>query len=169
MIKKLALFVALAASTATPAEAATLSDLKKVQHKVNSSVDFVPETEGRDNWRIPKMNGAGDCEDLALLKRNLLIEAGWPEDDLVLILVYKKTTSLKTKVVQAHIALHVPSQDVVLDASPEGAKDIPQPVQKYSDFMEFNQYKLYCNIADVSTASKARSAGERCAKKKIDE
>jgi predicted transglutaminase-like cysteine proteinase len=100
-----------------------------------------------------------------LLKRNLLIEAGWPEDDLVLILVYKKTTSLKTKVVQAHIALHVPSQDLVLDASPDGAKDIPQPVQKYSDFMEFNQYKLYCNIADVSTTSKARSAGDRCEKK----
>lgn len=63
--------------------------------KINNSVntEIVPMTDqelfGRPEvWVYPK--GKGDCEDLALLKRRLLIQAGWPVGAL-LITVARQT------------------------------------------------------------------------------
>lgn len=56
---------------------------------VNDYVNRLPEIEDEDNygrtefWAYPNRRG-GDCEDLALLKRKLLIARGWPVDALLL-------------------------------------------------------------------------------------
>ena len=39
-----------------------------------------------ERWSYPD-DGYGDCEDYALLKRRILIEAGWPREALLLTLV----------------------------------------------------------------------------------
>ena len=39
-----------------------------------------------DYWTLPA-HGKGDCEDYALLKRHLLIEAGWPASALLITVV----------------------------------------------------------------------------------
>jgi len=39
-----------------------------------------------ERWSYPD-DGYGDCEDYALLKRRMLIEAGWPREALLLTLV----------------------------------------------------------------------------------
>ncbi len=66
----------------TPARWSELND-------VNDYVNRLPEIEDSDNygrteyWTYPNERG-GDCEDLALLKRKLLIARGWPADAVLL-------------------------------------------------------------------------------------
>lgn len=69
--------------------AARWSELNEINDYVNRTI---PQIEDRDNygvaeyWSYPNARG-GDCEDLALLKRKMLIERGWPEQDLLLTVV----------------------------------------------------------------------------------
>lgn len=78
-------------STAGSARTATLTEarmeeLKQVTASVNSSIRQREdaETVGReDDWRLPT-TGVGDCEDLAILKKNELRKRGWPASTLLL-------------------------------------------------------------------------------------
>ena len=42
-----------------------------------------------ERWNYPD-DGYGDCEDYALLKRRMLIEAGWPREALLMTVVRDK-------------------------------------------------------------------------------
>lgn len=56
---------------------------------VNQTIEPVTDLElygVSDYWTLPQ-NGKGDCEDYALLKRHLLIEAGWPANALLITVV----------------------------------------------------------------------------------
>jgi len=65
------------------------SQLNEVNDYVNRAV---PQIEDIDNygvsekWAYPNERG-GDCEDLALLKRKMLIERGWPASNLLITVV----------------------------------------------------------------------------------
>lgn len=65
------------------------SQLNEVNDYVNRNI---PQIEDIDNygvqewWAYPNERG-GDCEDLALLKRKMLIERGWPQEDLLMTVV----------------------------------------------------------------------------------
>lgn len=65
------------------------SQLNEVNDYVNRSI---PQIEDIDNygvaekWAYPNERG-GDCEDLALLKRKMLIERGWPASNLLMTVV----------------------------------------------------------------------------------
>ena len=83
---------------------------------VNASVNLTiraatdDETYGRpEHWAYPD-NGAGDCEDLVLLKRRMLVEKGWPVGTL-LITVVRQTNG------EGHAVLTVLTDrgDLVLD------------------------------------------------------
>lgn len=60
---------------------------------VNAYVNGFPETTDEANynqieyWTAADRVRGGDCEDLALEKRKLLVERGWPEEDLLLATV----------------------------------------------------------------------------------
>jgi predicted transglutaminase-like cysteine proteinase len=57
-----------------------MAQLQQVNSYVNNTVAEVSDMEqyGRDDvWALP-INGKGDCEDFALLKRKLLVQRGWP-------------------------------------------------------------------------------------------
>src|SRR5690606_41175426 len=43
-----------------------------------------------EKWSSPE-DGIGDCEDYVLLKRKLLIEAGWPREALLITVVREKS------------------------------------------------------------------------------
>jgi predicted transglutaminase-like cysteine proteinase len=63
--------------------------LASINAFVNSSIEPVLDSEHAgvvDAWDYPT-DGKGDCEDYALLKRRLLIEAGFPRAALLLAVV----------------------------------------------------------------------------------
>src|SRR4051812_30686360 len=64
-------------------------DLSAVNDQVNRAVEPVTDLEnyGREEWWAYPVNGKGDCEDYVLLKRKLLIDAGWPRSALLIAVV----------------------------------------------------------------------------------
>ena len=65
------------------------TDLARINRWVNENVK--PMTD-MDHWGVVEKwsypdDGYGDCEDYALLKRRLLIEAGWPREALLMTVV----------------------------------------------------------------------------------
>jgi predicted transglutaminase-like cysteine proteinase len=64
-------------------------DLVRVNNWVNETIKPLTDLEHWgvvERWSYPD-DGYGDCEDYALLKRRMLIEAGWPREALLLTLV----------------------------------------------------------------------------------
>jgi predicted transglutaminase-like cysteine proteinase len=70
----------------------TWSDLIKVNNWVNDSIKAITDV---DHWGVVERwnmgeDGYGDCEDYALLKRKMLIQAGWPREALLMTVVRDK-------------------------------------------------------------------------------
>ena len=90
----LALFIGFQAVVPSTAQAAgvaltseKMAQLQQINSHVNSTIQEVEDMEqyGREDvWRIPT-SGKGDCEDFALLKRQMLIQRGWPASALSVI------------------------------------------------------------------------------------
>ncbi len=69
--------------------ATALKDLESVNRYVNEIVRPMTDLEHWgtiEKWSYPD-DGYGDCEDYALLKRRLLLRAGWPREALLLTVV----------------------------------------------------------------------------------
>ena len=69
--------------------ATALKDLENVNRYVNEIIRPMTDLEHWgtiEKWSYPD-DGYGDCEDYALLKRRLLIRAGWPREALLLTVV----------------------------------------------------------------------------------
>jgi predicted transglutaminase-like cysteine proteinase len=65
------------------------AELNKVNDYVNSAVPQVSDVALYDRdewWAYPDARG-GDCEDLAMMKRKLLIERGWAAENLLISVV----------------------------------------------------------------------------------
>ena len=61
-----------------------MAELHHINRYVNSTIIEVSDLEqyGREDvWALP-VNGKGDCEDFALLKRKMLTDRGWPASTL---------------------------------------------------------------------------------------
>jgi predicted transglutaminase-like cysteine proteinase len=70
----------------------TWSDLVKVNAWVNDSIKAVTDVEHWgvvERWSLGE-DGYGDCEDYALLKRRMLMQAGWPREALLMTVVRDK-------------------------------------------------------------------------------
>ncbi len=64
-------------------------DLVRVNKKVNETIKPMTDLEHYgvvEKWAYPD-DGYGDCEDYVLLKRRMLIEAGWPREALLITVV----------------------------------------------------------------------------------
>jgi predicted transglutaminase-like cysteine proteinase len=69
--------------------ATALRDLVSVNRYVNDTIKPMTDLEHWgtiEKWSYPD-DGYGDCEDYALLKRRVLIRAGWPREALLLTVV----------------------------------------------------------------------------------
>jgi predicted transglutaminase-like cysteine proteinase len=67
-------------------------DLLRVNHWVNDNVKPMTDMEHWgvvEKWSLPT-DGYGDCEDYVLLKRKMLIDAGWPREALLITVVRDK-------------------------------------------------------------------------------
>lgn len=65
------------------------TQLNEVNDYVNRNIPQIEDSENygvAEKWTYPNERG-GDCEDLALLKRRMLMERGWPADALLLTTV----------------------------------------------------------------------------------
>lgn len=70
-------------------DARALKAIAKVNHWVNAHVQAVSDMEHwgvADRWDLP-LDGKGDCEDYALLKRKMLMELGLPRQALLMTVV----------------------------------------------------------------------------------
>jgi predicted transglutaminase-like cysteine proteinase len=68
---------------------AALSDIERVNRKVNMAVQPVTDMDHWgvvDRWDYP-IDGKGDCEDYALLKRKILMHDGYPRQALLVTVV----------------------------------------------------------------------------------
>jgi predicted transglutaminase-like cysteine proteinase len=68
------------------------ADMVKVNAWVNDSIHPVTDLEHWgvvERWNYPD-DGKGDCEDYVLLKRRMLIQAGWPREALLITVVRDK-------------------------------------------------------------------------------
>jgi predicted transglutaminase-like cysteine proteinase len=82
--------------TGDPAEAAPLRlseavwhDLEEINGRVNASIEPVSDLDHwgvMDQWDYP-LDGRGDCEDYALLKRKILLARGYSQQSLLLTVV----------------------------------------------------------------------------------
>jgi predicted transglutaminase-like cysteine proteinase len=71
---------------------ASWRDLLKVNRWVNETVKPMSDMDHWgvvEKWSIPT-DGYGDCEDVVLLKRKMLIDAGWPREALLITVVRQK-------------------------------------------------------------------------------
>jgi predicted transglutaminase-like cysteine proteinase len=69
--------------------ARAFDDLVSLNHYVNVTIKPMSDLEHWgiiEKWSYPD-DGYGDCEDYALLKRRLLIRAGWPREALLITVV----------------------------------------------------------------------------------
>jgi predicted transglutaminase-like cysteine proteinase len=67
-------------------------DLLKVNRWVNAAVKPMTDMDHWgviEKWSLPT-DGYGDCEDYVLLKRKMLIDAGWPREALLITVVRDK-------------------------------------------------------------------------------
>ncbi|MEQ1671809.1 MAG: transglutaminase-like cysteine peptidase [Hyphomicrobium sp.] len=65
-----------------------LSELDEINREVNHEIEPATDAEiygVNELWTIPKRRG--DCEDFALLKRQRLMAAGWPQNALLITVV----------------------------------------------------------------------------------
>ena len=71
---------------------AAWKDLVRVNRWVNETIKPMTDQEHWgviERWSYPT-DGYGDCEDYVLLKRKMLIEAGWPREALLITVVRDK-------------------------------------------------------------------------------
>jgi len=67
-------------------------DLNRVNHWVNTNIKPMTDMEHWgvvERWNYPD-DGYGDCEDYVLLKRRMLMRAGWPREALLITVVRDK-------------------------------------------------------------------------------
>ena len=67
-------------------------DLLRVNKWVNETVKPITDMDHWgvvEKWSLPT-DGYGDCEDYVLLKRKMLIDAGWPREALLITVVRDK-------------------------------------------------------------------------------
>ena len=70
----------------------TWTDLVKVNAWVNDTIKPITDIEhwgAVERWNYPD-DGYGDCEDYVLLKRRMLMQAGWPREALLITVVRDK-------------------------------------------------------------------------------
>jgi predicted transglutaminase-like cysteine proteinase len=170
MIKKIMALV-LMSSIVIPASAMNTEGANKLSalnDYVNKNIEYKREPAGIDNWQIPEKGG--DCEDLALYKRKLLIEQGWDEADLKMLLLMNKADKGKKVISEGHVVLYSKSQNMVLDILPHVVNGkftrmtrTKESTTNYDNYLELNKFTLLCELTDLSLGNKG-AISKRCAR-----
>jgi predicted transglutaminase-like cysteine proteinase len=95
-------------------------DLAEIDHWVNDTVKPMTDMDHWgvvERWNYPD-DGYGDCEDYVLLKRKMLLDAGWPRQALLITVVRDKNGEghavLTVKSDKGEFILDNQTQDILL-------------------------------------------------------
>lgn len=136
----------------SPAQAETFPRvIHKAQEEISYKIKYSKEPAGFDVWQISTTEG--DCEDIALAKRQYLIDKGWDENDLK-IAILKEKVQPKEGPRRGHAVLLIVSRNVVLDSLFE-----LEPFN-FTSYLRVHNFIHICNAKDLRSINIPASA--RC-------
>ena len=133
-------------------------DLLRVNRWVNETVKPITDMDHWgviEKWSLPS-DGYGDCEDYVLLKRKMLIDAGWPREALLI-------TVVRDKKGEGHAVLTVKSDkgEFVLDNQNENVLAWTDTGYRFVKRQSQSDPNVWVSLGDsrpaVATASVTRS------------
>jgi predicted transglutaminase-like cysteine proteinase len=113
-------------------------------------IKYVSDAPGTDMWSMPTTEG--DCEDIALWKRDRLISMGFAPNDIEILIVTRKG---KGRQIFGHAVVKVESLNQILDL-----KTHQEYVMNYLPWLETQNWKVLCVAKDLTYGSKP--ASKRC-------
>ena len=128
-----------------------LSELDEINRAINHSIEPATDTEiygVTELWTIPKARG--DCEDFALLKRQKLMELGWPASSLLITVVRDEKNEG-----HAVLAARTSQGDFVLDNKIDAVRLWNQTPYHYVMRQSYIDPKVWVSLdpTDVTTPS----------------
>ena len=132
-------------------------DLNKVNHWVNETIKPMTDMDHWgvvEKWSIPT-DGYGDCEDYVLLKRKMLIDAGWPREALLI-------TVVRDKMGEGHAVLTVKSDkgEFVLDNQNESVVAWTETGYRFVKRQSQGDPNVWVSLGDPRPAALTASARE---------
>jgi len=131
-------------------------DMQLVNDRVNQSVEPVTDEDNYgvvERWTYPD-DGKGDCEDYVLLKRKMLIRAGWPRSALLI-------TVVRDKKGDGHAVLMVKTDrgEFVLDNQEGRILRWQETGYRYVKRQSQFDQNLWVSLGDTQTTSVVASQG----------
>ena len=125
-------------------------DLVRVNNWVNETVKPLSDLEHwgvAERWSYPD-DGYGDCEDYVLLKRRMLIQAGWPREALLVTVVRDKNDD-------AHAVLTVSTDkgDYVLDNQTDNVLLWSETGYRFVKRQSQSNVNVWVSLGDPQAAS----------------
>ncbi len=131
-------------------------DLIALNDQVNQSVKPMTDLEnyGKVEWWAYPTDGYGDCEDYVLLKRKLLIDAGWPRSALLV-------TVVRDKKGEGHAVLMVKTDrgEFVLDNQEPKILSWRATGYRYVKRQSQSNQNVWVSLGDTQTTSIVSSKG----------
>src|SRR5689334_24796276 len=132
-------------------------DLQLVNDRVNQAVEPVTDEDNYgvvERWTYPD-NGKGDCEDYVLLKRKLLVRAGWPRSALLI-------TVVRDKKGDGHAVLMVKTDrgEFVLDNQEGRILPWQETGYRYVKRQSQADQNLWVSLGDTQTTAVVAAGGE---------
>ncbi len=130
-------------------------DLIKVNRWVNETVKPMTDMDHWgvvEKWSLPT-DGYGDCEDYVLLKRKMLIDAGWPREALLI-------TVVRDKMGEGHAVLTVKSDkgEFVLDNQNENVVAWTETGYRFVKRQSQGDPNVWVSLGDPRPAALTASA-----------
>jgi predicted transglutaminase-like cysteine proteinase len=130
-------------------------DLNKVNRWVNETVKPMTDMDHWgviEKWSLPT-DGYGDCEDYVLMKRKMLIDAGWPREALLI-------TVVRDKKGEGHAVLTVKSDkgEFVLDNQNESIVSWSDTGYRFVKRQSQSDPNVWVSLGDVNPAVATASA-----------
>jgi predicted transglutaminase-like cysteine proteinase len=133
-------------------------DLIKVNRWVNETIKPMTDMDHWgvvEKWSIPT-DGYGDCEDYVLLKRKMLIDAGWPREALLI-------TVVRDKMGEGHAVLTVKSDkgEFILDNQNENVVAWTETGYRFVKRQSQSDPNVWVSLGDPRPAALTASARDR--------
>ncbi len=130
-------------------------DLVRVNRWVNENIKPMTDMDHWgviEKWSLPT-DGYGDCEDYVLLKRKMLIDAGWPREALLI-------TVVRDKMNEGHAVLTVKTDkgEFILDNQNENVVAWTETGYRFVKRQSQSDQNVWVSLGDVRPAMATASA-----------
>ena len=134
------------------------SDMVKVNAWVNDNIKPITDLEHWgvvERWNYPD-DGKGDCEDYVLLKRRMLMQAGWPREALLI-------TVVRDKKGEGHAVLTVKTDkgEFILDNQNENVVAWTETGYRFVKRQSQSDPNVWVSLGDPKPAVSTASARDR--------